>query len=143
MVVTVMKNSYQKTQLKITVTAKISVNIFLGSHYKTSSHKFGKQLWYGCWWLFDIYNNILDQNAPGKKKYVRVNHSPFMNKNLSEDIMLGIKLRNIFLENRTQENKGRYTKQNNLCVTLLWATIKNFGKQLKHYYQTKLSRMRK
>ena len=55
----------------------------------------------------------------GKKKYVRSNHSPFMNKNLSKAIMLKIKPRNIFLKNRTEENKSRYTKQRNLCVTLL------------------------
>ena len=42
-----------------------------------------------------------------------------MNKNLSKAIMLRTKLRNIFLKNRTEENKNRYTKQRNLCVTLL------------------------
>ena len=64
-------------------------------------------------------NKILDQYAPRKKKYVRSNHLPFMNKNLSKAIMLRTKLRNIFLKNRTEENKNRYTKQRNLCVTLL------------------------
>ena len=43
----------------------------------------------------------------------------FMNKNLSKAIMLRTKLRNIFYKNRTEENKYRYTKQRNLCVTLL------------------------
>ena len=42
-----------------------------------------------------------------------------MNKNLSKAVMLRTKLRNIFLKNRTEENKNRYTKQRNLCVTLL------------------------
>ena len=42
-----------------------------------------------------------------------------MNKNLSKAIMLRTNLRNIFLKNRTEENKNRYTKQRNLCVTLL------------------------
>ena len=42
-----------------------------------------------------------------------------MNKNFSKAIMLKIKLRNIFLKNRTEENKDRYTKKRNLCVTLL------------------------
>ena len=42
-----------------------------------------------------------------------------MNKNLSKAIMLRTKLWNIFLKNRTEENKNRYTKQRNLCVTLL------------------------
>ena len=65
------------------------------------------------------WNKILDQYTPCKKKYVRGNHSPFMNKNFSKAIMLRTKLRNIFLKNRTEENKNRYTKQRNLCVTLL------------------------
>ena len=64
-------------------------------------------------------NKILDQNAPRKKNYVRGNHSPFINKNLPKAIMLRTKLRNIFFKNRTEENKGRYTKQRSLCVTLL------------------------
>ena len=42
-----------------------------------------------------------------------------MNKNLPKAIMHRTKLRNIFLKNRTVENKDRYTKQRSLCVTLL------------------------
>ena len=34
-------------------------------------------------------------------------------------ITLRTKLKNIFVKNRTGENKSRYTKQRNLCVTLL------------------------
>ena len=41
-----------------------------------------------------------------------------MNKNLSKAITLRTKLKNIFLKNRTEENKGRYTKERNLYVTL-------------------------
>ena len=42
-----------------------------------------------------------------------------MNKNLSKAIMLRTKLRNIFLINRTEEIKKRYSKHRNLCVPLL------------------------
>ena len=72
-------------------------------------------------------NKILDQYEPRKKKYVRGNHSPFMNKNLSKAIMLRTKLRNIFFKNRTEENKNRFTKQKTLCVTLL-------GKNKREYF---------
>ena len=93
--------------------------IFLASHCRKS----GKNLVNSCDQDVDVflisYNKILDQYAPRKKKYVRGNHSPFMNKNLSKAIMLRTKLRNIFLKNRTEENKGRYTKQRNLSVTIL------------------------
>ena len=64
-------------------------------------------------------NKILDQYGPRKKKYARGNHSPFMNKNLSKAIILTTKLSNIFLKNRTEENKGRYINQRNLRATLL------------------------
>ena len=69
--------------------------------------------------MLATFCKVLDQYAPCKKKYVRGNHSPFMNKSFSKAIMLRAKLRNIFLKNRTQGNKGRCTKQRNLCVTLL------------------------
>ena len=42
-----------------------------------------------------------------------------MNKSLSKAIMLRSKFRNIFLKNRTEENRRNYSKQRNLCVALL------------------------
>ena len=62
-------------------------------------------------------NKILDNHSPLKKKYVRGNHWPFMNKSLSKAIMVLTRLRNIFLKNRSDENKINYNKQRNLCVT--------------------------
>ena len=64
-------------------------------------------------------NKILDQDPPRKKKYVRGNHSHIFNKSLSRAIKLRTKPRNIFLKNKTEENKDRYTKQRNVCATLL------------------------
>ena len=61
----------------------------------------------------------MDEHAPQKKKYLRSNQSPFMNKSLSKAIMLRSKFRNIFLKNRTEENRRNYSKQRNLCVALL------------------------
>ena len=57
--------------------------------------------------------------SPRKKKYVRGNLSPFLNKTLSKTIMERSKLRNIFLKYRTEENRNNYAKKRNLCVTLL------------------------
>ena len=39
---------------------------------------------------------IVDQYAHRKKKYMKGNHSLFINKNLYKEIMLRTKLRNIF-----------------------------------------------
>ena len=58
------------------------------------------------------------RHAPRKKKYVGRNQSPFMNKTLSIEIMTIPKLRNNFLKNRTEEIRGKHTKQRNFCVQL-------------------------
>ena len=64
-------------------------------------------------------NRILEEHAPQKKRYLRGNQSPFMNKTLVKAIMVRSKLRNVFLKNKTEENRSNYSKQRNLCVTLL------------------------
>ena len=72
------------------------------------------------------YNIILNGQAPQKKEYLRGNQSPFMNKTLSKTIMQRSNLRNIFLKNRTRENRNNYSKQRKLCVTLLTKSKREF-----------------
>ena len=62
---------------------------------------------------------LLNKHAPQKKIYVMGNQSPFMNKTLSKAIIQRSKLRNLFLKNRTEENRNKHVKQKILCVTLL------------------------
>ena len=109
MVVTVMKTTHRKSQPKIIHYRNYkncSNDIFRESLQKI----FLQNLVKCCNKDVDNFliscNKILDQYAPRKKKYVRGNHSAFMNKNLSKAIMLRTKLKNIFLKNRTEENKG-------------------------------------
>ena len=71
-------------------------------------------------------NVILNKYAPQKKKYVRGNQSPFMNKTLSKAIMQRSKLRNLFLKKRTEGNRNNYVTQRNLCVTLLQKIKREF-----------------
>ena len=68
----------------------------------------------------------LNNHAPSKKKYIRGNHLPFMNKELSKEIMHRTELRNNFLRNRFDENKRKYSKQRNYCMSLLRKTMKNY-----------------
>ena len=75
-------------------------------------------------------NKVLNNHVPLKKKYVRGNHSPFMNKSLSKAIMSRTRLKNIFLQNRTKENKINYNKQRNLCVTLLEISEREYYQSL-------------
>ena len=42
-----------------------------------------------------------------------------MNKTLVKVIMVRSKLRNVFVKNKTEENRSNYSKQRNLRVTLL------------------------
>ena len=74
--------------------------------------------------------NSLEKHAPSRKKYTRGNHMPFFNKDLSKAIMTRTKLRNIFLQNKSEENKIRYTKQRNFCVSLLRKTKKQYYQNL-------------
>ena len=61
--------------------------------------------------------DVLNKHAPCKKKHARGNQMPFFNKELSKAIMTRTKLRNIFLQNRSEENRIRYTKQRNFCLS--------------------------
>ena len=72
--------------------------------------------------FLSICMDTLDRYAPCKQKYTCGNHLPFMNKTISKEIMKRTRFRNQFLKNRTDENKSRYTKQRNYCVSLLRKT---------------------
>ena len=47
---------------------------------------------------------------------------PFMNKELSKAIKDRTRFRNNFLKRRTDENRKKYSKQRNYCVSLLKKT---------------------
>ena len=54
-----------------------------------------------------------------KKKFIRGNNAPFMNKTLSQAFMRRSKLKNKFNKNPTEQNKISYNQQRNYCVSLL------------------------
>ena len=64
--------------------------------------------------------------APIKRRYIRANNAPFINKSLSKAIMVRSRLRNKFLKLKTSELREAYNKQGNYCVTLLRKTKMNF-----------------
>ena len=51
---------------------------------------------------------------------------PFMNKELSKAIMGRTRFRNNFLKHRTDENRKKYSKQRNYCVSLLRKTKRTY-----------------
>ena len=120
LVVTVMKTTYKKSQPKI-------INYRCYKYFNNES--FREELIQieangnNC---DESFNVIQNKHVPQKKKYVRGNQSPFMNKTLSKAIMQRSKLRNLFLKKRTEENRNNYVKQRNLCVTLLQKSKREF-----------------
>ena len=74
--------------------------------------------------------NALNKYAPRKKKYARGNEMLLFNKELSKAIMTRTKLRNIFLQNKSEESRIRYTKQRHFCVSLLRKTKKRYYENL-------------
>ena len=69
--------------------------------------------------FYKVCIEVLNQHAPRKKKYVRGNNKPFMNKALSKAIMQREKLRNKFLKDPSAANKFSYNKARNWCISLL------------------------
>ena len=66
----------------------------------------------------DTIIDSLNKHAPLKKN-LRANHLNFTTKELSKAIMQRSKLRNLYLKVRSDENRIRYKKQRNICVSLL------------------------
>ena len=63
--------------------------------------------------------DVVNKHAPLKRRYMRVNHAEYMDKELSQAIMKRSKLRNVYLNHKSEENRLAYKKQRNFCVTLL------------------------
>ena len=78
----------------------------------------------------DIVLNIFNKKVPNKKRFIRANEAPSMNKTLKKAIMKRSRLRNTFLKNRTEENKRNYNKERNFCVNLLRKEKKNFFEKI-------------
>ena len=67
----------------------------------------------------DRFMDVLDWHAPMKKKVVRGNNAPFMNKVLSKAFMHRTKLKNQYNNTPNEKNKNLYKRQRNYCVNLL------------------------
>ena len=78
----------------------------------------------------DIFMKVLNLHAPMKKKIVRRNNAPFINKTLSKAFMHRSKLKNKYNKNPTESNNLLYKKQRNLCVNLLKKEKKNYYNNL-------------
>ena len=97
MTVTIMKTCFRK--LKPCVVIYRNYNTFYNENYRENLvEEFSKQNFEKnpLENFLETCKSILDKLAPRKKKYIRANHSPFMNKELSKAIMTRTRLRNKF-----------------------------------------------
>ena len=131
MVVTVMKTTFQKLPPKITSYRdykNFDNDIFRECllHDLSQTDKVDNDLYK----FLEVCINTLNMHAPFKRKYSRGNHLYFTNKELSKAIMTRTRLRNRFLKNRSDENRRKYSKQRNYCVSLLRKTKRNYYSNL-------------
>ena len=80
--------------------------------------------------LKESVNITLDKHAPLKKRYVRANQSPFLNKKLSKEIMKRSHLKNKFLNTRSDTDRKASNKQGNYVASLLRNEKKGFSSNL-------------
>ena len=75
--------------------------------------------------LTNVFSNIVNKHAPlkKKKKILRRNDAPFMNKELRKAIYTRSRLRNRYFKNPTKENETSYKKQQNKFVSLIKKSI--------------------
>ena len=79
---------------------------------------------------------VFGKLAPSKKRYVRANEAPFMNKELDKEIMKRSRLKNKFNKAKKEEDRELYRQQRNYCKTLLNKTKKKyFEKYFEIYFQ--------
>ena len=64
-------------------------------------------------------DNILQKHAPIKKRYVRANQASFINSKIHKEVMRRTRLRNKFIDSKTDADRIAYNKQRNYCVSLI------------------------
>ena len=74
--------------------------------------------------------DALNKHSPCRKKHARDNQMPYFNKKLLKAIMTQAKLQNIFLQNKSEENRIPDTKLRNFCVYPLRKTKKRYNENL-------------
>ena len=73
---------------------------------------------------------VLNKHAALKKKFIRINHVPYMTKNLRKAIMKRSQLENKYIRNSTVENMNKYKKNKNFYSKLYKKERKKFHSQL-------------
>ena len=75
----------------------------------------------------------MEKHAPLRKKFIRGNHAPFMNKELRKAIYTRSRLRNKFCKSPSNENEALYKITRNKCVSLRRKSIKKYFNDITNY----------
>ena len=76
--------------------------------------------------ITDLFSKIVNKHTPLKKKFLRGNKPPFINKELRKAIYDRSRLRNRFCKTPTEESEKLYKKQRNKCVSIRKKSIRNY-----------------
>ena len=68
--------------------------------------------------ITDLFSKIVNKHATLKKKFLRGNQAPFVNKELRKTIYDRSRLRNRFCKTPTKENEKLYKKQRNKFASI-------------------------
>ena len=115
---TVMKVFYNKQKPKIVQYRKykgFSNEAFM--HELESALARFSQISFGT--FKSTVDNILQKHAPIKKRYVRANQASFINSKIHKEVMRRTRLRNKFIDSKTDADRIAYNKQRNYCVSLI------------------------
>ena len=140
MSLTVMKVFYKKQHPKIVrywnyhnSDSKLFLNEVKNSieqeYYQNQSLEFGS--------FKKKVDNILQKHAPLKKRYVRANQAPLIDKSINKHIMKRSRLRNKFVNTKSDFDHKAYNTQRNLCVSLIRQAKKQFFSNLNTNVATK------
>ena len=78
--------------------------------------------------LVNTFRKIVDKHAPMKRKTLRGNQGPFMTRELRKAIYNRSRLKNKQNKHPTNENRIKYKKQRNKCVSLRKKAMKSYFK---------------
>ena len=111
-----------------------SIDVMLPNSYRSFQNSCAIETGLSDFPSYDVFLRkckiALDSRAPLKYKYLRSNHSPFMNKDISKAIMDRTRLRHKFLRSRSIEDRKAYNKQRNYCVSLIRKIKKDYYNNL-------------
>ena len=110
--------NYKKSLMKRVFYMIFKIKTFLSSNNPNVNYKS----------ITENFLEAIDKHAPLKKKFVRGNQAPFMNRDFQKAICIRTTLKNYYWRDPSRENELAYKKQRNLRVSVRRKSIPNYLK---------------